>query len=112
MPLHARWRAYLPPSTRVEEQWQVPHSVHDEAWYLLPLRRAVETQVSEAPAGFVQAHGRFEARQRRPQAEVNALAKREVPIRRAGDVEAIWIREFSRVAVGRGQPNDHRLVGG
>src|SRR5262249_28045220 len=69
--------------------------------------RPVDFPLGEALQNFLERHPPFEARQRRAEAEVGAVAEGEVLADLAVNVEAVTVRVTTVVAVGRPKEKQH-----
>src|SRR5579875_1872143 len=67
-------------------------------------------QVGEALCQGQERLLRFEAGQRRAQADVNALAESDVRVWPAGDIEPVWIGELRRVVIGSAEDEQDAIA--
>ena len=90
---------------------QVLHPVDDHAVHHLEGGARHDPEVAEALDQHAERHAALEPGEGRAEAEVDAVAEGDVPVRAAPDVEPLGIRELGFVAVRRADPGDGRLAG-
>src|SRR3989442_1386163 len=100
------------PVTRLEADWQTRRAMYVEgpAWF--PWLAARELEALQPLQQMRQSDPGLQARERRPETEVDAMSECNMRVGIPGDVKASGVGELPGVAVGGPDHGKHQLPGG
>src|SRR5919199_994256 len=105
------WTTYTPSlCRRVKGDRQALEAEEETSLEQLGRLIVYDPQIGQLLDNHRQRDRGLHARKGRTDAEMDAVSKRDMPVRRARDVETLRLRELPGVTVGRGQPGEDQLV--